>query len=42
MTALLIYYFIYITGAIILFLILYKFFDIFLDLVSGLINKITK
>jgi len=42
MTALLIYYFLFVTGALVLAIILYKFFDMFLDFISGLIHEITK
>lgn len=40
MTLVLIYYFIFVMFGIVLLLILYKFFDIFLDFFSDLINGI--
>jgi len=40
MTALLIYYFLYLIGAIVLTLLLYKFLDIFLDWFKSMIDSI--
>lgn len=42
MTALLIYYFIFTTTAIVGFLLLYKVFDIFIDWLKMLIERILK
>jgi len=39
MTALLFYYFIYVTFTIVFMIILYKFFDMFLDLISSIIKR---
>ena len=42
MTAILIYYFIFISFTILFGLLVYKFFDMFIDLISGLIEQILK
>lgn len=42
MTSLLFYYFIFITFAIVFFLLLYRFIDYVLDFLQGLIHKITQ
>jgi len=42
MTALLFYYFLYVVGAIVFTLLLYKVFDIFIDWFVDLINSNTR